>query len=152
MLFLFNVYTRREYIQIYDVGWLFLLYLVMLLIRSIMILSLYPILNLCGTKISGKEAFVMVWSGLRGAVGLAMAIIVDREPAVPTQMGSRVMFHIGGLAALTTIINATTSAPLLRFLDPTRTTEMKQRCLSMIEYEIADDIRRKFCEKMEQHE
>merc|ERR1719217_1407739 len=117
-----------------------------------MVLLLWPIMNLAGHPLNYKEAVVMVWSGLRGAVGLAMAIIVDREEQVPTQMGSRVMFHIGGLAALTTIINATTSAPLLRFLDLTRTTEMKQRCLSMIEYEIADDIRRKFCEKMEQHE
>lgn len=81
-----------------------------------------------------------------------MAIIVDREPAVPTQMGSRVMFHIGGLAALTTIINATTSAPLLRFLDLTRTTEMKQKCLSQISMKIATDIRRSFVEKMQQHD
>lgn len=152
MLFLFNVYTRREYIQIYDVGWLFLLYLVMLLIRSIMILSLYPILNLCGTKISGKEAFVMVWSGLRGAVGLAMAIIVDREPDVPTQMGSRVMFHVGGLAALTLIINATSAAPLLKYLELTSTSEIKQMCLSNMSTRIASDIRKEFEEKMANHE
>merc|ERR1719217_1129968 len=117
-----------------------------------MVLLLWPIMNVAGHPLDYKEAIVMVWSGLRGAVGLAMAIIVDREPQVPTQMGSRVMFHIGGLAALTTIINATTSAPLLRFLDLTRTTEMKQRCLSMISLEIANDIREKFTEKMTEHD
>merc|ERR1719197_950921 len=118
----------------------------MILIRAIMVLAMWPFMNMVGARLTWKEALVMVWSGLRGAVGLAMAIIVDREPDIPTQMGSRVMFHIGGLAALTTIINATTSAPLLRFLDLTRTTEMKQRCLSMISLQIATDIRRSFSE------
>jgi sodium/hydrogen exchanger 10/11 len=124
----------------------------MTLIRAIMILALWPLLNLAGVSISAKEAFVMVWSGLRGAVGLAMAIIVDREPDVPTQMGSRVMFHIGGLAALTTIINATTSAPLLKYLDLTSTSEVKQMCLSNMSVKIADDIRLQFEEKMENHD
>merc|ERR1719281_1551179 len=104
-------------------------------------------MNMVGIRVTWKEVVVMVWSGLRGAVGLAMAIIVDREPEIPTQMGSRVMFHIGGLAALTTIINATTSGPLLRLLDLTKTTELKQRCLTVIEADIAQDICRKFTEK-----
>merc|ERR1719486_1560382 len=99
------------------------------MIRGIMLLILLPALNAAGARISKKEAIVMLWSGLRGAVALAMAIIVDREPDVPTQTGSRMMFHIGGLAALTTLVNATTTAPLLRWLDLTKTTEMKERCL-----------------------
>jgi len=152
MLFVFNVYTRREYIKWHDIGWLLLLYVAMLLIRSVMIVALWPLLNLSATSISAKEAFVMVWSGLRGAVGLAMAIIVDREPDVPTQMGSRVMFHIGGLAALTTLINATTSAPLLAYLDMTSTSEIKEACLSNMSVKIAEDIRQTFEEKMASHD
>merc|ERR1719443_1864220 len=109
-----------------------------------MVLLLWPFLNMVGAPITWKQAVVMVWSGLRGAVGLALAIIVDREPDIPTQMGSRLMFHIGGLAALTTIINATTSGPLLRLLDLTKTTELKQRCLTVIEADIASDICQKF--------
>merc|ERR1719316_2187912 len=128
------------------------LYIVMLMIRCVMVLTLWPLLNLAGTSISPKEAFVMVWSGLRGAVGLAMAIIVDREPDVPTQMGSRVMFHVGGLAALTLTINATSAAPLLKYLDLTSTSEIKQMCLSNMSVKIADDIRLQFEEKMESHD
>jgi hypothetical protein len=117
-----------------------------------MLLVLLPALNAAGTKISKKEAVVMIWSGLRGAVGLAMAIIVDREPDVAKETGSRIMFHIGGLAALTTLINATTTAPLLRWLDLTRTTEMKERCLSTIAHDIRVDISRKFEDKMSGHD
>jgi hypothetical protein len=31
-------------------------------------------------------------------------------------MGARIMFHVGGIAALTLLVNATTAAPLLRYL------------------------------------
>ena len=41
------------------------------------------------------------WSGLRGAVSLAMAMIVEIEPGIKKQTGSQVMFHVGGVAALT---------------------------------------------------
>lgn len=152
LLFVHNVLNRTEYIGISDVFWLFILYIGITVIRGIMLLALLPFLNVAGIQISRKEALVMLWSGLRGAVGLAMAIIVDNEPEVPTQTGSRIMFHIGGLAALTTLINATTTAPLLRWLDLTKTTEMKERCLSTIAHDISVDISRKFEEKMAGHD
>ena len=33
-----------------------------------------------------------------------------------SEMGARIMFHVGGIAALTLLVNATTAAPLLRYL------------------------------------
>jgi NhaP-type Na+/H+ and K+/H+ antiporter len=117
-----------------------------------MVLILWPAMNAAGAPIGKKEAVVMIWSGLRGAVALAMAIIVDEEKEVPTETGSRIMFHIGGLAAMTTLINATTTAPLLAYLDLTKTNEMKERCLSSVAHDIHLDVSRKFEEKMAGHE
>ena len=37
------------------------------------------------------------------------------------EMGARIMFHCGGIAALTLLVNATTAAPLLRYLGLART-------------------------------
>lgn len=74
----------------------------------------------------------MVHSGLRGAVSLTLAIIVDLDPATSKQMGTRVMFHVGGIAALTFIINATTAAPLLRLLGLTKNSQMKERMLKQL--------------------
>lgn len=38
-------------------------------------------------------------------------------------MGARIMFHVGGIAALTLLVNATTAAPLLRYLGLARSSE-----------------------------
>merc|ERR1719321_1925679 len=70
LLFVFNVMMRREYITFCDVGWLAILYIWMIMSRAIMVLLLWPFLNMAGTSIDYKEAVVIVWSGLRGSVGL----------------------------------------------------------------------------------
>ncbi|OLQ09590.1 Sodium/hydrogen exchanger 7 [Symbiodinium microadriaticum] len=72
-------------------------------------------LNQVGSPVDPREAIAMIWSGLRGAVSLTLAIIIDEEPLVSREMGARIMFHVGGIAALL-LINATTAAPLLRAL------------------------------------
>ena len=50
----------------------------------------------------------MAWGGLRGAVGLALAIIVDHDPSVSYVDGSKVIFLVGGIATLTLVVNGTT--------------------------------------------
>ena len=45
-------------------------------------------------------------------------------------MGARIMFHVGGIAALTLLVNATTAAPLLRALGLARRTRTATRVLS----------------------
>ena len=43
-------------------------------IRLVVIILLYPILRRTGYGINWKTALVMLWGGLRGAVGLALAL------------------------------------------------------------------------------
>lgn len=58
----------------------------------------------------------MSYGGLRGAVGLALAIAVKATPMFSPAFGERFVFHIGGMALLTLVINGTFSAPVLRKL------------------------------------
>merc|ERR1719217_424745 len=107
-----------------------------------MVALLWVPLRLAGGPVETKEGVVMVWSGLRGAVSLAMAIIVDLEPEIPTRMGSRVMFHVGGLAALTTLLNAPTVSFLLRSLGLTKTPKMKAWILSQFKAQMTEGTRK----------
>lgn len=129
--------SRKDHITIIDYGYLLLLYVAVTMVRLLMILVLWYPLNKTGTPITWKEALIMTWSGLRGAVSLAMAIIVDLEPGVDKRMGSRIMFHVGGIAALTTFINATTVAGLLRLLGLSKASELRKRMLTEIEGKMA---------------
>merc|ERR1719502_398926 len=84
---------------------------------------------------------MIVWSGLRGAVGVAMAIIVKIEPDIPELVGIQVMFHVGGIAALTTLLNATTCTSLLKWLKITRTDKMKKRMLTRLHDGLSQKLR-----------
>ena len=77
---------------------------------------------------------VVGWSGLRGAVGLALAIVVYEDLEGP-EWGERhfdgnseraknatiLVFHVAMMAALTLAINAPTTMPLLKYLGLAKT-------------------------------
>jgi len=149
LLFASTCYSRRHYIGLADWGWLLILYVVMMCGRAVMVAVLWWPLNKLGSPLQPRDGYVMVWSGLRGAVSLALAIIVDLEPEIAERTGSRVMFHAGGLAALTTIINATTVSALLRYLGMTKTPKMKQWILSQFEAHLKEFTHQKFAEHLQ---
>ena len=60
-----------------DWGYLILLYLFVQLSRAIVVIVLFPGLALSGYGLSWKEAIILVWSGLRGAVALTLALTVS---------------------------------------------------------------------------
>ena len=119
-------------IHLADFGWLLVLYVSLLVIRCIMLAVLWIPLQKVGSPIDWREGVAMVWSGLRGAVSLTLAIIIDEEPAITREMGARIMFHCGGIAALTLLVNATTAAPLLRYLGLARSSGADQRKLKVL--------------------
>ena len=49
-------------------------YILVVAIRLVVITLLYPILQRTGYGVDWKTALVMLWGGLRGAVGLALAL------------------------------------------------------------------------------
>lgn len=130
MLFASTVLDRWTYIRPTEFAWLLLLYVLLTLIRGLVLAVFWIPLHMVGKPIHWTEAVVIVWSGLRGAVSLALAIIVDMEPGISMQQGSLIMFHVGGIAALTFLINATTAAPLLKYLGISKPSLLKERMLA----------------------
>jgi len=134
-----SYYTRD--LELTDLWWLLVVYLAATVIRTVMMALLLPLLNCMGQRITWKEALVMVWSGLRGAVGLVLAIIVDLEfnvgnnPEQKTQ-GAKILFHVGGMAMLTVAINAPLTAPLLRKLRLTRPPLLEDEVTDHFEKEL----------------
>ena len=56
------------------IGQVIVVYILVVAIRLVVICLLYPILKRTGYGINWKTALVMLWGGLRGAVGLALAL------------------------------------------------------------------------------
>ena len=113
------VIADSVFIGVEAMDWLFLvtLYVGLQVIRLIAIGSLWPILTKIGYSISWKSILVMTWGGLRGAVGLALALIVSQDPRIvsPT-LGSKFLFHTAGIVLMSLLINATSIKYLLRVL------------------------------------
>ena len=69
-----------------NVGWLLFncmaLNLALMVIRALVFLLFYPVLHYCGRegyKMDWKDCFVSTWGALRGAVGLALAMVVSLD-------------------------------------------------------------------------
>jgi len=106
---------------------LLLLYLFVMASRGVVIFASRPLLRCLSPekqKVTFSDALVMTWGGLRGAVGLALAIQVSSDGA-PDENGVKqidddkaelVLFFVSGIAFLTTMVNATTAPKLVEFL------------------------------------
>jgi len=115
------------------VGEMFVVYILVVAIRLIVIVVLYPFLKRSGYGINWRIALVLLWGGLRGAVGLALALVVvelseeniywhgknheQYEEKKTRATKDKIMMYTCGIVFLTLIINATTTSALLKALD-----------------------------------
>merc|ERR1740117_586265 len=64
-----------------DVGFMFIIYFIIVIVRFIVTVALAPLYCWTGYGIRTSEGFVIAWAGLRGAVSLTIASIVGRTEA-----------------------------------------------------------------------
>lgn len=94
-------------------GVLLLIYVGLNVFRFLMIMMLYPLMKRLGYGLSKRESVILTWGGLRGALGLTLALMVSYTPAIPEDIRSQVLFFTAGIVTLTLCINATTTRWLL---------------------------------------
>jgi Na+/H+ antiporter len=83
-------------------------------IRFAVIFGFLPILNRVADPFTRAEATVMSWGGLRGAVSLALALIVSQHPRVEPVLGQQILLATAGFVLLTILVNGSTTARLLK--------------------------------------
>lgn len=71
-----------------DWGYLILLCVLLNLVRFFLVFSFYPILSRIGLKSSWREAVFISFGGLRGAVGIALALALEAEVWHETEEGN----------------------------------------------------------------
>jgi NhaP-type Na+/H+ or K+/H+ antiporter len=123
-----------------DWGYLFLLYLLLHVIRAVLFVAVYPLTARIGLKTNWQETVFQIYGGLRGAVGIALAIALDNE--TDGKMGttgidgsekhidvSQLYSMVGGIAFLTLVINGSTAGPLLKKLGLADSTEEREKII-----------------------
>ena len=101
-----------------DWGYLFLLYILLLAIRFVSIILFFPVMRKQGYGFTLRECIMTWWGGLRGAVGLTLALTIRSVAAAQgeARISSQATFFMGGIVVLTSIINASTTGVLLKWL------------------------------------
>jgi NhaP-type Na+/H+ or K+/H+ antiporter len=136
------VVERQDVITQQDYLWLFFLYFILLIIRGIVVFSCFPLLRVMGAGMTWQEAVVSTWSGLRGAVGLSLALIMDLEPRIDRTKSTRILFFVGGIAALTLLVNGSTTRYLLQYLKVGMTTNLKEQMLKDVRSRMESRIKK----------
>jgi len=145
IFFVAGALTGNAMVKIEPMDYLHLLviYVVLIVVRGAMIFGSLPVLSRLNSDripVTPAEAAVMTWSGLRGAVGLALALQVriDRAPdgsgefMISEEDGYRVLFFTSGIALLTTVINALTAPMLVHKLGIAALPEAQLYLLKML--------------------
>ena len=109
-----------------DIGLLLLIYVVGTILRGVIVALTYALLTACGHKLFWKDGVVATWGGLRGAVGLALGMMVYYDPLICKNVGDKVLFHTAGLVMLTVCVNGTTMSKVISMLGMNESTEAKQ--------------------------
>ena len=126
------VISERAFTHVGPQDWFYLiaLYFGLTVIRSIVMILFFPLLARLGYGIKWETVCVMTWGGLRGAVGLALALVVEHEHLENSEYGSKVLFHTAGIVVLTLLVNATTIGNLLSLLKLSEISTTKQLAMA----------------------
>uniref|UniRef100_A0A7N0V2E9 Cyclic nucleotide-binding domain-containing protein n=1 Tax=Kalanchoe fedtschenkoi TaxID=63787 RepID=A0A7N0V2E9_KALFE len=124
----------------YTWGYLILLYVIIQLSRVVTVGVLYPFLRYFGYGLDWKEAIILVWSGLRGAVALSLSLSVkrasDSSSYISQETGTLFVFFTGGIVFLTLVINGSTTQFVLQFLRMNMLSATKRRILNYTKFEM----------------
>lgn len=91
-------------------------YVFLQIIRMGLILLFQPLMSIGNKWFRWKEALVVGFSGLRGAVSLVLALEVAGTAGIPSTVQSRVVLWTTGIVALSLLVNGFLIKPLIKVL------------------------------------
>mmetsp|Transcript_39434 Transcript_39434/g.64518 ORF Transcript_39434/g.64518 Transcript_39434/m.64518 type:complete len:960 (+) Transcript_39434:48-2927(+) len=135
-----------------DLAILCVLYVGCHVTRALAIWQLYPLLKNTGYGCTYADAMVMVYGGLRGAIGLALALILETETAFEKVDRDRVLFHVCGIVVLTLVVNAPTVKYVVQWLGLNKPPSDTAALFRSATQHLLEDVHHKLNEmKLDQH-
>ena len=124
------IVSQKAFKGITPIDYLYLLitYVGINVIRGFCVMCFMPILRQLPYKLDFANAVLVTWGGLRGAVGLALGLIVAGDAAIlcsHPQLGSRFLFHCSGIVVLTLLVNGVTTKLVVQKLHLDRMPDLK---------------------------
>ena len=134
------VIATRVHFSAADFVVLIILYIGIHVARAIMIAVLYPVMKRSGYGMTFKDSVVVWYGALRGAVGLALALIVAGMDTLPVEVKDQFLFLTAGIVMLTLLINATTVKFVVDMLGLTKMSASKAIIINQTHKAINDEM------------
>lgn len=119
--------------------------------RAIAVFGSFPLTKFFIEKVDLPFQTVIFWGGLRGAIGLALALTVATTDGIPEMVQQTILTLAAGVVLFTLFINALTIEPLITWLGLAKPTLVDQFALAHSELVVCDDIE-KVISKQEEEE
>ncbi len=107
------VAAQVEQARLIDLLLVLAAYVAVMVLRFAITFGFGPLIKLVGDPVSKAETTVMSWGGLRGAVSLALALIVSQDPHIDPALREQILLVTAGVVLLTILINGSTTGRLL---------------------------------------
>lgn len=128
-----------------------LVYVGVNIVRMLIISILYPFMKKAGYGLTRRESFILAWAGLRGALGLTLALMVSYTLEIPEDIRRQILLFTGGIVTLTLAVNATTMRWLLLKLGLTKVPSAKMLLDYSLKKQITDNSE-KYLERLKKRE
>jgi len=120
---------------------LLILYIGIHIARAAMLAMLYPFMKRSGYGLNFKDLIVTWYGSLRGAVGLALALIVAGTELLPVEIRDQFLFLTAGIVMLTLLINATTIKFIVNKLGLTKMAASKAIILNQTFKTVTEEMK-----------
>jgi CPA1 family monovalent cation:H+ antiporter len=108
--------------------------------RALSIFGVMPFLGRLMEAVDFRYQAVMFWGGLRGAVGLALALTVVTTKGIPLEVQQLVLTLTAGVVLFTLLVNALTMEPLIVMLGLNCKTVVDRFAMEHGELVVCDNV------------
>ena len=132
--------TRLGLADLANWQYLAIIFVGILVIRTMVIVGFMPILARIGIGLTKEKSIVLIWGGLRGAVSLALALIVATNESLDIQLRDQVLFLTAGIVVLTIVVNGSSMRFVMAKLGLDKLPKAKQKTFAKVQHKISDEI------------
>lgn len=111
-------------------------YFMLHIIRFVSILIFLPCMRKMGYGMTFKQVILCSYAGLRGAVGISLALMVFGEKKLSAHTRDVILLHVLGVALLTLLINAPTTGFLVKKLGLNSQSDIKKSMLLQVSQQL----------------
>jgi CPA1 family monovalent cation:H+ antiporter len=112
----------------------------LIIARALSVFGAMPLLKRMMEAVDSRYQAVMFWGGLRGAVGLALALTVVTTDGIPLEIQQIVLTLTAGVVLFTLLVNALTIEPLIVMLGLSRPTVVDCFAMEHGELVVCDNV------------